>query len=277
MDFPAIDPVLFEIGPFAVRWYGLAYLVGFVAGWRYAIRLARRVPDLKPTDRDVDDFLVWAVVGTVIGGRLGYVLFYQPGVAAADPLSVIRIWEGGMSFHGGLAGVAVAMIVFARARAAEPLALSDLIAAAAPIGLFFGRIANYINAELYGRPTDVPWGVIFPTGGPLPRHPSQLYEAALEGLLLFVVLFVLTRRQSIMRRPGILTGVFVTGYGLSRFMVEFFREPDPQLGYLVFGTTMGQLLSLPMIVAGAGLILYGVYRQPVAQSAVSAAPAGNGR
>ncbi len=263
MDFPAIDPVLFEWGPIAIRWYGLAYLVGFVAGWRYAIILARRVPDLRPSDQDVDDFLVWAVVGTVIGGRMGYVIFYQPGLLAADPLAIVRLWEGGMSFHGGLAGVAVAMIIFARRRGAEVLALSDLIAAAAPIGLFFGRIANFINAELYGRPTDMPWGVVFPTGGPLPRHPSQLYEAILEGLVLFIVLLVLAHRQSILRRPGIVTGVFVAGYGLGRFVVEFFREPDPQLGFLAFGATMGQILSLPMIIAGVILVVYSARRQPL--------------
>lgn len=256
MEYPNIDPVLFEIGPVAVRWYGLAYLVGFLGGWRYCIYLARQVPDLRPNGRDVDDFLIWAVLGAILGGRLGYALFYQTGYYLANPLDILRVWEGGMAFHGGLLGLAVAMILFARRRDFHPLALSDLVAAAAPIGLFFGRIANFINAELWGRPTDLPWGMVFPTGGPVARHPSQLYEAFLEGLVLFIVLFVLARREYILRMPGIVTGVFLAGYGLARFLVEFVREPDPHLGHLWLGATMGQLLSLPMIVAGVALIAY---------------------
>jgi phosphatidylglycerol:prolipoprotein diacylglycerol transferase len=266
IPFPAIDPVLIEIGPFAIRWYALAYLVGFVAGWKYTVHLVRTVP-VGPTPRDMDDFLTWAVVGTILGGRLGYVLFYNSSFYLAHPLEALRIWEGGMSFHGGLLGVILAMILFARRRGFSPFAIGDVVAAAAPIGLFLGRLANFVNGELFGRVTDVPWAVIFPRGGDLPRHPSQIYEALLEGLVLFLVLFVLARRTELRRRPGIVGGAFLIGYGLCRFAVEFFREPDAQLGFLWLGATMGQLLSLPMIAVGISFVWLACIRPPVAQGA----------
>jgi phosphatidylglycerol:prolipoprotein diacylglycerol transferase len=253
IPFPNIDPIAFDIGPFAVRWYAIAYLIGFVAGWRYCLWLARRVA-MRPTPEEMDDYLVWAVIGTILGGRLGYVLFYNPAYFLERPLDALMIWEGGMSFHGGLAGVIISMILFAWARGFSPFAIGDIVAAAAPIGLFFGRIANFINGELYGRASDVPWAVAFPRGGLVGRHPSQLYEALLEGLVLFVVLFLLARNEAIRRRTGTVGGVFMIGYGLCRIFVELFREPDAQLGFLAFGATMGQLLSVPMILLGIWFI-----------------------
>lgn len=254
--FPTVDPVAIEIGPLAIRWYALAYLAGFILGWRYCLRLAG-ADAAPPTRRDVDDFLTWAVIGVILGGRLGYVLFYNLPYYAENPLQALAIWRGGMSFHGGLLGVVAAVALFARVRSIPVLALGDVIAAAAPIGLFFGRIANFVNAELYGRTTDVPWGVVFPNGGPEPRHPSQLYEAFLEGLVLFAVLWFLARRPEIRARHGLLAGVFFAGYGTARIVVEFFREPDAQLGFLLGGhATMGQLLSLPMVLLGLALIVW---------------------
>ena len=252
--FPNIDPIAVAIGPFAVRWYALAYIAGLLLGWRYCRWLAARPPQ-RLTALAIDDFLVWAALGVVLGGRLGYVLFYKPGFYLAHPLEIVFLWQGGMSFHGGLLGVFVAMIVFARSRNIPLLALSDVIAAAAPIGLCLGRIANFINGELFGRPSDAPWAMIFPHGGPVPRHPSQLYEAALEGLVLFVVLLILVRR-GLLQRTGALTGAFLIGYAIARSIAELFREPDVHLGFLFAGTTMGQLLSVPMLLAGLALILW---------------------
>jgi phosphatidylglycerol:prolipoprotein diacylglycerol transferase len=275
--FPAIDPVAIQIGPLAIRWYALAYLIGFVAGWRYCIGLARK-DDRPPTAIDFDDFLTWAVVGVILGGRLGYVLFYNTGYYLNNPLEALAVWHGGMSFHGGLLGVVTAIALFSRRRGFSPLALGDLIACAAPIGLFFGRIANFVNAELWGRVTDAPWGVIFPgeRAGGLPRHPSQLYEAALEGLVLFVVLAVLARRPSIRNRPGLLAGIFFIGYGISRIVVEHFREPDPQLGFLLGGNvTMGQILSVPMVLVGIALIV--IARRRGAGGPEASGPKASGR
>lgn len=257
LPFPPIDPVIVEIGPFALRWYALAYIGGLMFGWWYLKRLVtteRLWGDLRrPAPVDVDDLLVWITLGVILGGRLGYVLFYGEGYLD-DPLAVLRVWQGGMSFHGGLAGAAVAMAVFARRRGLNVWTLFDLAAAAVPVGLLLGRIANFVNGELYGRPTDVPWAFVFPHGGPEPRHPSQLYEAGLEGLLLFVVLAILVRRGAL-QRPGLVTGVFGIGYGLSRILVEVFREPDAQIGYLAGGwLTMGMLLSLPLVVIGAAFV-----------------------
>jgi phosphatidylglycerol---prolipoprotein diacylglyceryl transferase len=254
IPFPEIGAIIFEIGPFAIRWYALAYIVGLLIGWRYCVWLARKPPVLI-TKLQIDDFLVWATIGVILGGRLGYVLFYQPGQFLARPLEILQVWHGGMSFHGGVAGVIIALVLFARRRKIPLLALCDIVTAAVPIGLFLGRLANFVNAELYGRPTDVPWAMVFP-GDPLalPRHPSQLYEAGLEGILLFVVLFVLMNKESIRRRHGLVTGVFLAGYALARIFVEFFREPDSFLGFIAAGTTMGQWLSLPMLIAGAYLI-----------------------
>ena len=260
--FPALDPIILQIGPFAIRWYALAYVTGLLAGWRYGLLLARREPRWFDPAR-LDDLLVWVTLGVVLGGRLGYVLFYKPAYFAANPLEILMVWHGGMAFHGGMLGVVVAVVVFARKVGAPILAVGDLGAAAAPIGLFFGRIANFVNQELYGRVTEVPWAVIFPHGGPLPRHPSQLYEALLEGLLLFAVLAWLSLGTGARRRPGIVFGSFLAGYGLCRSVGELFREPDAHLGFIFGPLTMGQLLSFPMILAGLAIILYARRRPAV--------------
>ncbi len=268
LPFPAIDPEIFSfgpylvdhwsIGPFAVRWYALAYIAGLIIGWRYCLALAKRPPKVA-RPQDVDDFLVWATLGVVLGGRTGYVLFYNLPYYLQHPIEIFFLWRGGMSFHGGALGVFIAIVLFCRQREIRLLAFADIIIAAVPIGLFFGRIANFINGELWGRPTDVPWAMIFPGDGEhVPRHPSQLYEACLEGIVLFIVLWVL-QRSGARQKPGRLSGVFLIGYGLARIIVEFFRQPDPQLGYLLgnanLGLTMGQLLSLPLVIAGLWLVL----------------------
>ncbi|MGL4635864.1 MAG: prolipoprotein diacylglyceryl transferase [Beijerinckiaceae bacterium] len=257
--FPNIDPVALQIGPVAIRWYALAYIAGLFGGLYYAKKLAasmRLWPNItRPTSLDLDDLLLWATLGVIAGGRLAYVTFYEPARFLAKPIEIFAIWSGGMSFHGGLAGATLAIYLFARARKLPVLSMFDLIATVAPIGLFFGRISNFINGELWGRATDVSWAVVFPHGGPIPRHPSQLYEAMTEGFLLFFLLAFLVRRGGY-QKPGFITGVFGAGYALSRIFCEFFREPDPQLGFL-FGNwaTMGMLLSVPMLMIGLWLIL----------------------
>lgn len=253
MAFPQIDPVLLQLGPIAIRWYALAYIAGLLLGWRYMLMLNKHRADLT-SNEVIDDLLVWAIIGVILGGRLGYVLFYNLPYYAANPLNALAVWQGGMSFHGGLLGVTVAMIWFARRRGLELLRLSDLVSCGVPLGLFFGRIANFINGELFGRTTDLPWAFIFPHGGPLPRHPSQLYEAALEGLVLFAILAWLAWRRDGLEKPGLLTGVYLLGYALARVVVELVRQPDAQIGLLPFGTTMGQWLSVPMFLAGLYLI-----------------------
>jgi len=260
IPFPAIDPVAISLGPFAIRWYALAYIVGLLIGWRYCLALTKRPPGVVGR-QDVDDFLVWATLGVVLGGRIGYVLFYKPGYYFFHPIEALYVWHGGMSFHGGALGVTIALLLFTRARKIPLFAFSDIITEAIPIGLFFGRIANFINGELYGRPSQVPWAMIFPNGGPVPRHPSQLYEAACEGILLFLLLFV-AERLSARHRPGMISGLFLVGYAVARMSGEFFREPDAQLGFLIFGTTMGQLLSIPVLIAGVAIILW-AQRAPV--------------
>jgi len=252
IPFPAIDPVAISLGPVAIRWYALAYIVGLLIGWRYCLALAGRPPHLAGR-QDVDDFLVWATLGVVLGGRIGYVLFYKPGYYVFHPLEALYVWHGGMSFHGGALGVTIAIVWFTRARKIPLFAFSDIITEAIPIGLFFGRIANFINGELFGRPTEVSWGMIFPNGGAVARHPSQLYEAICEGILLFLLLFA-AERLGARQRPAIVTGLFLTGYAVARMSGELFREPDAQLGYLVFGTTMGQLLSVPLLIAGVAIL-----------------------
>ena len=264
IPFPAIDPVAVAIGPFVVRWYALAYIAGLLIGWRYCLVLADRPPRLIER-RDIDDFLVWATLGVVLGGRIGYVLFYQPGYYMQHPIEALYLWHGGMSFHGGALGVTLAILLFTRARGLVVLAFSDIIAEAIPIGLFFGRIANFINGELFGRETDVPWAMAFPNGGPVPRHPSQLYEAVCEGLLLFLLL-LLAEHRGARRRPGIVTGLFLIGYAVARMLGELFRQPDAQLGLMVLGTTMGQLLSIPVLIAGI-LLIWWARRQPASTAA----------
>ena len=271
IPFPAIDPVAIAVGPFVVRWYALAYIVGLLIGWRYCLLLADRPPRLVER-RDIDDFLVWATLGVVLGGRIGYVLFYKPGYYVEHPLEALYLWHGGMSFHGGALGVTIAILWFTRARRLPVFAFSDIIAEAIPIGLFFGRLANFINGELYGRETDAPWAMVFPGGGPVPRHPSQLYEAACEGLLLFLLLLI-AEHSGARRRPGIVSGLFLVGYAAARMSGELFRQPDVQLGFLVFGTTMGQLLSIPLLIAGILLGLW-AWRRPIAAAGPRSQAAG---
>lgn len=257
IPFPVIDPVLVEIGPVSVRWYALAYIAGLLGGWWAARRIARAdalwgaTP--RPSVDSLDDLLVYAAFGVILGGRLGYVLFYNLDFFLDHPGRIVAVWEGGMSFHGGLAGAAAGVWLFARRRGAATLTVADICAVVAPIGIGLGRVANFIKPELWGRPTDVPWGVVFPGAGPLPRHPSQLYEAALEGALLFAIMLLIVRAGGL-RRPGFATGVFAAGYGTARIVCEFFREPDPQLGFLFGGATMGMLLSAPLVVAGLVLM-----------------------
>lgn len=257
MVFPEISPVALDLGFFQIRWYALGYLAGFVLGWRYALALVRQRPGLRPNAEDIDIILPWLVLGVILGGRLGYVLFYNLGYFIENPWHIPFVWEGGMSFHGGLMGVATVIIGYALRNRFSPLLLGDVVACVVPIGLFFGRIANFINGELFGRVTSSPLGIVFPYGGPLPRHPSQLYEALLEGVVLGLVLFLAARRPALRDRPGALFGIFLAGYGLCRFTVEFFREPDPQIGLLLDYFSMGQVLSLPMVFAGAALIRFG--------------------
>jgi phosphatidylglycerol:prolipoprotein diacylglycerol transferase len=269
LPFPAIDPVLIEIGPFAIRWYALAYIVGIFLGWWYAKRVVANPrlwgpvgAPMKPSD--IDDFVVWCALGIIVGGRVGYVLLYDLPRFAENPAEIVALWHGGMSFHGGFLGTILAMVLFARSRKIPIWSLIDVIAPSVTFGLFLGRLANFVNGELYGRVTDVAWGVVFPNGGDLPRHPSQLYEALLEGAGLFLVLWILTYRFHKLREPGFISGAFAAGYGVARTFVEFFREPDIQIGYLSGGLTMGMALSIPMIVAGVVVMIWASRRKPSA-------------
>ena len=263
IPFPAINPVLISVGPFAVRWYALAYIVGIIAGWFYA-RAIISSPKLwggpaPLTVANFDDFVIWITLGVILGGRIGYVLFYNFEHFAANPLEIVQLWNGGMSFHGGVTGCVLAIVLFALYRGVPMLPLADVTAAVAPIGLLLGRIANFINGELWGRATDVPWAMVFPHGGAIPRHPSQLYEASLEGVALFIVLASLVRAGAL-KRPGIVTGVFAIGYGVARVTCEFFREPDAQLGFLWGGLTMGMLLCIPLILGGIAILVITLQR-----------------
>jgi phosphatidylglycerol:prolipoprotein diacylglycerol transferase len=283
LPFPQIDPEIFAITlfgtTFALRWYALAYIVGIIAGWRLAAR-AVRTPRLWPNERPVmtaeqlEDFLFWIIIGIILGGRLGYVLFYQPAYFIQNPAEILQVWQGGMAFHGGALGVIIAGLIYTGRHGIARLGTADMVALALPPGLLLGRLANFINAELWGRPTDVPWGVVFPgeaaqycpeVTGLCARHPSQLYEALLEGILLGALLIWMAWRRGAFKRPGLLCGTFLAGYGLARFLVEFVRQPDAQfvgpgnplgLAWHVggVGLTMGQILSLPMIVVGLYLI-----------------------
>ncbi|MGL4438377.1 MAG: prolipoprotein diacylglyceryl transferase [Bosea sp. (in: a-proteobacteria)] len=267
IPFPIIDPIAISIGPLALRWYGLAYVAGLLGGWLYARWLVQRDTPwgslARPKPVELDDMLVWVAIGVVAGGRLGYVLFYDLESYLAEPLQILAVWRGGMSFHGGLVGAITALALFARKKGYNPLSVFDIAAAVVPIGLFFGRIANFINGELWGRPApDFPYAMVFPNAGPVPRHPSQLYQAFMEGPLLFIIIaFALSRFG--FHRPGLIAGVFGIGYALVRIFCEMFREPDPQLGFLFGssigalggGITMGMVLSLPVLAGGIWLVM----------------------
>ena len=263
--FPVFDPVAISIGPIAIRWYALAYIGGIVLGWIYARSLVKKERlwggPAPITLVQLDDFILWVTIGIILGGRTGYVLFYNPAYFVQHPAEILQLWNGGMSFHGGFLGCVAAVMLFGWKRNIRILSLGDLTCAVAPIGLFLGRLANFINAELWGRASDVPWAMVFPGAGPQPRHPSQLYEAVLEGLVLFVVLYMLIRSGAL-RRPGLILGAFALGYSVTRSLSEFFREPDAQLGLLWGGMTMGMLLSIPLALAGIILIAQAMRRQP---------------
>ncbi|MBY0356098.1 MAG: prolipoprotein diacylglyceryl transferase [Rickettsiales bacterium] len=261
LAFPAIDPVALQLGPLAIRWYSLAYMGGILLGWLYVRWLDQRVAQTTLlTAHHYDDLITWAIAGVILGGRLGYVVFYQPAHYWANPQDILQLWHGGMSFHGGALGVIIAFYIYARRRGLSYVPLMDRLCCAVPIGLFFGRLANFVNGELYGRITDNAWGMIFPRGGDLPRHPSQLYEAALEGAVLWLLLFVVARRTHF-RQRGLCSGLFLLGYGIARFVVEFVREPDAYLGFVAGIFSMGQLLCLPMILIGGALVMRALVRR----------------
>jgi phosphatidylglycerol---prolipoprotein diacylglyceryl transferase len=270
LQYPIIDPVAVDLGIFQIRWYALAYIAGFLLGWRYVIALTNRRARLmgldpkneadrtrmRPSPEHIADLVSWIIIGVILGGRLGYVLFYQPGHFFQHPFEIVQVWRGGMSFHGGFMGAVAAIILFARRNKLPMFVIGDFVAAAGPLGLCLGRLANFVNGELYGRASDAPWAMVFPNSDGVPRHPSQLYQAGLEGLLLFGILALLAFRPAVMRHPGVTAGAFLTGYGTFRIIGELFREPDPQLGFLFGSITMGQLLSLPMICAGIAMIIW---------------------
>jgi phosphatidylglycerol:prolipoprotein diacylglycerol transferase len=263
LPFPAINPIIVQWGPLAIRWYALAYIGGLVLGW---LLIRRIVSDdlywngkTRPSPDTIDDLLVYCAFGVIIGGRLGNVLFYDPQYYFAHPIEIFKVWEGGMAFHGGLIGALIGILLFCRRYKAPVLNVLDLCSLVAPIGIFLGRIANFIRPELWGRPTDVPWAIIFPGTDGQPRHPSQIYEALLEGLLAFVILYALAQMGAL-RRPGVLTGVFAIVYGAARIFSEFFRDPDPRLEDLGRGLTMGMALSLPLIIAGVGMLAWSCRR-----------------
>jgi phosphatidylglycerol---prolipoprotein diacylglyceryl transferase len=263
IPFPEIDPIALRLGPIAVKWYGLAYMAGLLLGWLYVKRLLRQT-GLWPNDKApftpdrADDLLLFMTVGVLVGGRLGNVLFYEPAYYFNNPLEIPAVWKGGMAFHGGLVGSIIAILLFARRVGADAWSVLDACAAATPIGLFFGRLANFINCELWGRPSSVPWAMVFPEAGPMPRHPSQLYEAALEGLLLFALLWWLAQTRLALRRPGVVAGTFLAGYAVARSICELFREPDFLLGPL----SAGILYSLPMLAGGIWMIWWSGRRMP---------------
>jgi phosphatidylglycerol:prolipoprotein diacylglycerol transferase len=258
MVFPEFDPVALQIGPIAIRWYALSYIAGILLAWRYCIWFAKQPPQLVSREQ-LDDLMFWATIGIIVGGRLGQVLLWEPGAYLAHPLEILKIWQGGMAFHGGFIGVVIAVLIYARKQKLNPFSIGDVIAPAAPIGLFLGRVANFVNGELVGRPTDMPWGMIFPHVDNIPRHPSQLYQAVLEGILLFLFLHLAGRRQSVRMNTGMMTGLFLMGYAVARSIGEIFREPEIDLGSLSF-LTWGQILSVPMFALG----LYLALRRPKA-------------
>ncbi len=253
MQFPQIDPVFLSIGPLQFRWYGLMYVLGFIATY-FILRSESRRKQLSLSADDISDLVFYSALGVVLGGRLGYILFYNLPFYLNNPLKLLAVWEGGMSFHGGFLGVTASLALFARRKQIPFFTLIDMAALCAPVGLGLGRIGNFINGELYGRATDLPWGIVFPAGGALPRHPSQLYEALLEGLTLFLIVRLASRR---LPKTGVAGWTFVAGYGLFRFMVEFVRQPDAQLGTFMGGIfSMGQLLSFPMFLIGATMVVW---------------------
>src|SRR3954454_12933258 len=264
--FPVFNPVAIAIGPIVIRWYALAYIGGIVLGWIYAralIKNGKLWGGASPISLlEMDDYILWVTIGIILGGRTGYVLFYNLDFFIKHPIEIFELWNGGMSFHGGFMGCVFAVVLFCWKRNLSILSLGDITTAVGPIGLFLGRIANFINSELWARPAEasVPWAMVFPNGGPLPRHPSQLYEAGLEGVVLFAILAVMIRFGAL-KRPGTILGSFIAFYGLARIASEFFREPDPQLGFLWGGLTMGMLLSVPMIIAGAVLVVMACRRK----------------
>jgi phosphatidylglycerol---prolipoprotein diacylglyceryl transferase len=269
--FPVFDPIAVSIGPIAIRWYALAYIGGIVLGWIYARALLKSTKlwggPAPITPLQMDDFILWVTLGIILGGRTGYVLFYNLPFFIQHPAEIFELWKGGMSFHGGFLGCVAAVMLFARKNQLPILSLGDITTAVGPIGLLLGRLANFINSELWGRHADpsLPWAMVFPNGGPLPRHPSQLYEAGLEGIVLFTVLAVMIRFGAL-KRPGLILGSFIAFYALARITGEFFREPDPQLGFLWGGLTMGMLLSVPMVIAGA-IIMMWAWRHPTPEQA----------
>ena len=252
IDFPNINPVIFSVGPLAVSWYSLSYIVGILLGWYYANKLILLYP-IGISRQHTEDFISWAIIAIIIGGRLGHVLFYDPEKYLSNPIEILKTYEGGMSFHGGIFGVGVAAYLYCKKNQIRFLSFSDVLAIVAPIGLFLGRIANFINAELYGRQTNVPWAVIFPHSDGFPRHPSQLYEALLEGLLLFCIMLYFTYKSKFLQNPGRMSGIFLIFYGSFRVLVEFFREPDVKIGFIFKYFTLGQILCIPMILLGAYL------------------------
>ena len=273
MPFPDFNPIALAIPTpwftLAIRWYALAYVAGILIGWRYAVAMVhnRRLWGAAPApldDRGVDDLILWVTLGVIVGGRLGYIVFYSTDTLWRNPMQILRTWEGGMSFHGGLIGVTIALIGFALSQRLNPLSVADVAAPAVPIGLFFGRLANFVNGELWGRPTSLPWGIVFPDGGPAPRHPSQLYEAGLEGVVLFLILRLATHRLKWLSRPGAAAGLFLTFYGVFRFGVEHVREPDVGMPQFPLGLSMGMILSLPMILVGLCLLVWAFASAPVA-------------
>jgi len=256
LTFPQIDPVAISIGPIEIRWYALSYLAGFLIGLYVIKKFIALYPSKYITKSMCDDLLTWVIIGVIVGGRLGYVIFYNAEYYLENPFDAIKIWQGGMAFHGGLMGVITAMIAFAWKHKMPFFALADRVAVVTPIGLFFGRIANFINGELFGRPTDAPWGMVF-VEGDVARHPSQLYQAMTEGIVLFVILIILQRSKYVRDHYGIISGMFLSAYAFMRFFVEYTRQPDAQIGFLTFGLSMGQLLCIPMFLAGLAIIAYG--------------------
>ena len=252
-DFPNINPIAIDIGIIKIRWYALSYICGILLSWLLILKIIK-TKNIKVSNKNISDLISNCMIGIIVGGRLGYVIFYNPEYYISNLLEILKIWNGGMSFHGGFLGVVIAVIYTSNTYKIPIMVFSDLISIVSPIGIFFGRIANFINGELYGKITNHKYGIIFPKGGSLPRHPSQLYEAFFEGLLLFIILWLLTKTSNILEKKGLITGCFIFLYGVFRFFVEILREPDLHIGYLYFDLSMGQLLSLPMILIGLYLI-----------------------